>query len=124
MKFRVYFGAIISLLDIYTDIEAIVRFFDEGNDHYAYANIAFVGVSLSIQLLVVFVQNKKRGWKILIYESMIVISMLKPAIDAKRVLVLYKKRILSSILNEKPRRQSAPRCLENRFLLVCCRHMH
>ena len=85
MKFRVYFGALTSLLDIYTDIDAIVRFFKEGNVHFAYANIAFVGVSLLCQLIVVFIQNKKRGWKALMYESMIVCSMLKPAIDAKRV---------------------------------------
>jgi len=85
MKFRVYFGATISLLDVYTDIEAIVRFFKEGNDHFAYANIAFVGVSLLVQLLVTYLQNKKRGWKVVAYEELIVICMIKPAIDAKRL---------------------------------------
>jgi len=85
MKFRVYFGAIISLLDVYTDIDAIVRFFKEGNDHFAYANIAFVAVSLVIQLLTVFLQNQKRGMKLVAYESMIVLMMIKPAIDSKRV---------------------------------------
>ena len=85
MKFRVYFGAIISLLDVYTDIESIVRFFDEGNDHFAYANIVFVGVSLFGQLVCVWLQTRKRGWKTVAYEIMIVLSMLKPAIDAKRV---------------------------------------
>ena len=57
MKFRVYFGSIISLLDMYTDIEAVVRFFDEGNNHFAYANIAFIATSLLIQLLVTFLHR-------------------------------------------------------------------
>jgi len=85
MKFRVYFGALISLLDMYTDIEAIVRFFGEGKNDFAYANIAFIAVSLICQLIVVLVQNKKRGWKVIAKESLIVASMLKPAVDAKRV---------------------------------------
>ena len=85
LKFRVYFGAIISLLDMYTDIEAIVRFFKEGNDHFAYANIVFVWVSLCGQLLTVYAQNRKRGMKSVAYESLIVLCMIKPAIDAKRV---------------------------------------
>ena len=74
-RYRLYLGAIISLLDIYTDIDAIVRFFEEGNAHFAYANIAFVAVSLVIQLILVYVQNMKRGWKVIAYEELIVICM-------------------------------------------------
>jgi len=86
MKFRVYLGAIISLLDTYTDFEAIVRFFKEGNTHFAYVNMAFVAVSVFLQLLTaVLIQNRKRGTQMIVYESLIVISMLKPAVDAKRL---------------------------------------
>ena len=85
MKFRLYFGAFISLLDMFTDIQAIVRFFEEGRDGFAWTNLSFIGVCLILQLLVVYGQNKKRGKRIVAYEMLIVVSMLKPAMDAGRV---------------------------------------
>ena len=68
-----------------TDIFTILRFFREGRDFFAYLNIAFVGVTLLLHLLLVIAQNKKRGAKVIAYEMLIVASMLKPAVDAKRV---------------------------------------
>ena len=38
-----------------------------------------------LHLLLVIAQNKKRGAKVIAYEMLIVASMLKPAVDAKRV---------------------------------------
>ena len=70
---------------MYTDIDAIVRFFKEGNNHFAYANIGFVAMSLMLQLLTVYGQNRKRGGKVMAFEMLIVIFMIKPAVDAKRV---------------------------------------
>ena len=85
MKFRVYLGALISLLDMYTDIETILRFFNEGNNGFAWANVSFVITSLVIQIVVAYAQHRKRGAKLLAYEFSIVLSLLKPAIDARRV---------------------------------------
>jgi len=47
--------------------------------------MAFIGVSTLIQLLAVYGQNKKRGMKVVAYEAMLVLTMVKPAIDARRV---------------------------------------
>ena len=73
------------MLDVFTDFDSIIRFFEEGNNTFALANLFFVGLSLLFQLGVVYGQNRKRGNKVIAYESMIVVCMLKPAIDAGRV---------------------------------------
>ena len=68
-----------------TDIAAIYRFFKLGQKTYAWGNIAFIGASLLIQILIVIGQNHRRGWKVIVYEMLIVASMIKPAVDASRV---------------------------------------
>ena len=72
-------------MDFSTDLESIIRFYEEGNDHFAYLNLVFVAVSLFLQMGMVLLQNKKRGVKTIVYEMLIVGFMIKPAIDAKRV---------------------------------------
>jgi len=84
-KFRLYTGAALSIMDMVTDFMTIIRFFGEGNNHFAWANIAFIGANIFIQLIIVFAQNKKRGIKVLLYEMLIVAVMIKPAVDAMRV---------------------------------------
>ena len=84
-KFRLYSGAVLSIVDMITDTLAIIRFFKQGNNHSAWANIAFIGSSLFFQVIIVYVQTKKRGLKVTTYEIAIVLLMLKPAVDAKRV---------------------------------------
>ena len=84
-KFRLFTGAVLSIMDMITDIAAIYRFFKLGQTGFAWANIAFIAACLSIQLGIVYSQNKKRGWKVLAYEAMFVLLMIKPAIDASRV---------------------------------------
>ena len=42
-KFRLYFGAGLSIFDMITDIFTILRFFNEGKIGYAQASIAFIG---------------------------------------------------------------------------------
>ena len=73
-KFRLYTGAALSIMDMITDILAILRFIQKGNYAFAYANIAFIGVSLFFQLVTVYGQNRKRGWKVLAYEAIIVVT--------------------------------------------------
>ena len=81
MKFRVYTGAALSLLDLFTDIETIIRFTRQGKTpHFAFLNILFICVSLCFQLCLVYVQNQKRETKVMAYEMLIVLCMLKPAI--------------------------------------------
>ena len=85
VKFRIYFGAGLSVADIVTDLAAIHRFFKEGNTKYGYINLSFIGVSTLLQLFLVCGNNRKRGWKVIARESLIVFTMLKPIVDAKRV---------------------------------------
>jgi len=84
-KFRLFFGAALSILDLLTDIQTIVRFINEGKNGFAKASIAFIGVSLLLQILIAFAQNKKRGKKIIGHEMLIAVAMIKPAMDAKKV---------------------------------------
>ena len=84
-KFRLYTGAALSIMDLATDITTIYRFFNKGKYGYAYANVAFIGVTLFLQWLTIFHQNRKRGLKVIAYESLILLSVTKPAVDAMRV---------------------------------------
>lgn len=82
---RVLFGAVLSILDFLTDCNATIIFFNERRYAFAYANLTFMLVSLLFQLVVVFIQNSERGGKVLAFEVLITVSMLKPAFDANRV---------------------------------------
>ena len=84
-KFRLFFGAFLSILDLLTDLETIIRFYREGRTSYAFTNLAFIGGCSLLQILVAFAQNKKRGTKVVVYEWLVILSMLKPAVDAWRV---------------------------------------
>jgi len=68
-----------------TDIQTIMRFFNEDRIGFARTNLSFIGVGFFLQLLSAFVQNRKRGIKAVLYEWLIILSMLKPAVNAKRV---------------------------------------
>ena len=77
-KFRLYIGATLSIMDMITDTLAILRFLKNGQDRFAYANIAFICVNVLLQLLLVYGQNSKRGMKVIAYEMLVVVVMLKP----------------------------------------------
>jgi hypothetical protein len=85
MAFRVSLGAGISLVDMITDLVTIERFFREGRRGFAVASVCMVGLCLLLQFLLVYVQYKKRGRSRILQESLYVLTLLKPAIDAHRV---------------------------------------
>ena len=62
-----------------------MRFLDEGRIGFAFTNLSFIGVGLFLQLLVSFGFHRKREMKVLVYEWFIVLSMMKPAVVARRV---------------------------------------
>ena len=81
-------GAKLSLLDIITDIYMIYQYLtseEEGQAIFGYINLAMVAVSLFIQLLTVYGQNRKKGMKKLAFETLTVVLFIKPAADAFRV---------------------------------------
>ncbi len=82
---RVAPGAFISIADMITDLLTIERFFREGKRGFALACVAMVGLCAVIQILVVYTQNRKRGVSRISQESLLVLSCLKPGVDAYRV---------------------------------------
>ena len=84
-KFRLYMGAVLSMVDLLTDLATIYRFWKQQNYVFAYANLAFIGLSLLLQSVSVIMQNRKKERRVLAYELGLVILMIKPAVDARRV---------------------------------------
>ena len=72
-------------MDMISDIAMIKQFFKEGNDYYAQSILVSVSANLAVQVLTVYANNHRKSvWKI-IYEVLVVVTCLKPAIDAARV---------------------------------------
>ena len=85
MKFRVGLGAFLSILDMTTDMMTIDRFLSEGRYGFAYASIGMIAAAMFFQIAMVCTQGKKRGARRVLGESLIVLSTLKPAVDAYRI---------------------------------------
>jgi len=68
-----------------TDIQTIVRFSNEDRIGFARTNLSFIVVGLFIELVAASAVNRNRGIKVVVYEWLIILSMLKPAVDASRV---------------------------------------
>ena len=77
-KFRLFIGAALSIMDMITDIFTILRYVEQSNYGFAYACIAFICLNVCIQLATVYHQNIKRGWKIVSYEMLLVVVVIKP----------------------------------------------
>jgi len=72
-----------------TDVSVIISYLDNGDTKQAYFLIAMMSLSIVIQLLIAYIQNRKKGKWALIRELLIVLSGLKPAVDAYRVATGY-----------------------------------
>ncbi|GMI53113.1 hypothetical protein TeGR_g14713 [Tetraparma gracilis] len=84
--FRVITGSGLSMVDMATDINVIrVYFGEEGQEGYGWMMLGMVLASMGLQLVVVMLQNGKAGWGKLLREVLIVVSGLKPGVDAMRV---------------------------------------
>ncbi|GMI25215.1 hypothetical protein TeGR_g3083 [Tetraparma gracilis] len=84
--FRVITGSGLSMVDLATDINVIRVYFEEGQKGYGWMMLGMVLASLFIQLVIVVGQNGTRGgWGELLRELLIVVSGLKPGVDAMRV---------------------------------------
>merc|ERR1711871_729087 len=86
VKMRVGVGAVTSMLDLATDIYVTASFNGvEGKEGYFQASLASLTVSMGIQLIFIWGQNKRIGWKTVGKESIPVLIGFKPALDAYRV---------------------------------------
>ena len=86
MRMRVWIGALLSVLDMITDTNMIMQFLKQGQASAAYATIAMIALNLSVQLFVVYAQNKRKRRAVILFEMLIVLSFLKPGVDAYRVI--------------------------------------
>ncbi|GMI30488.1 hypothetical protein TeGR_g8045 [Tetraparma gracilis] len=86
LRFRVITGSGLSMVDLATDINVILVYFGQpGQEGYGWMMLGMVLASMGLQLVLVLVQNGKMGWSKLLREALIVVSGLKPGVDAMRV---------------------------------------
>ena len=76
-----------------TDIFVIRDYFRIGDTTSAYTLMAMIGLSIVAQLIIAYVQNRKKSKWVLISELLIVLSGLKPAVDAYRVATGYSNEL-------------------------------
>jgi len=85
LKMRVAMGAGLSILDMATDIFVIMGYVGkEKTKGYGWSLLGMIVASMVIQLLMVFAQNKGKPW-VIAKEALIVLTAMKPAVDASRV---------------------------------------
>jgi len=85
LKMRVTMGAGLSILDMATDIFVIVGYMgSEKTKGYGWSLLWMIVASMVLQLIIVFVQNKKKPW-VIAKEMLIVVTLMKPAVDCRRV---------------------------------------
>ena len=82
---RLYVGAFLSIMDLGSDFVMVVKFLQEDEDFYAMAILTTIGSNLSVQVFLACIQNKKLGITTQVYEVVLVLLGLKPAVDAMRV---------------------------------------
>jgi hypothetical protein len=85
LKLRLGIGAAFSIGDMASDAVQIVALFLAGQSLRAFALLTMIGMNLAVQALAVILQTAHRGWRVVWWELSIVLSLLKPAIDAVRV---------------------------------------
>jgi len=85
LKMRVVMGAGLSILDMATDIFVIWGYVGKDDTrHYGWMLLGMVVGSVVNQLLMVFSLNNKKPW-VMAKEMLIVVTLMKPAVDAFRV---------------------------------------
>ena len=85
LKMRVAIGAAMSWSDLMTDIFVSYMYWEQGRDAYFEAIMTMLGVSISLQFVVVYMNNMNRGARTVIMEFLPIIFGFKPALDAYRV---------------------------------------
>ena len=79
LMWRVTLGAVLSMVDLVTDIVVLKQFWDGGEAQLAFRNasLASLSASMGLQLIMVTIQNRKKGiWRIT-KEMIIVLTGLK-----------------------------------------------
>jgi hypothetical protein len=93
LKMRVTVGAITSMADLLTDIYVTYTFGRDGKGGYFKASLASLITSIWIQMLLVWLQNRKLGMRRVVREWFPILLGYKPAIDAYRVATGAKQEV-------------------------------
>jgi len=76
-----------------TDIFVIRDYMNNGDTTQAYSLMAMIGASIVFQLILAYVQNRKKSKWALVWELLIVLSGLKQAVDAYRIATCYEDEL-------------------------------
>jgi len=85
MVMRVSIGAFLSLLDAGTDMYVLISYYSAGLNTQANILLAMILANMAAQVLLVLAIYAKKSWQRKLYEVMITITFLRPAVDAYRV---------------------------------------
>ncbi|GMI13689.1 hypothetical protein TrLO_g3306 [Triparma laevis f. longispina] len=85
LRLRVFGGAVLSVIDLVTDIYMTVQFFNtDSQQSYGKINAVLIGLTIFIQILVAYAQNSKKLTHFL-PDTACILTGFKPALDAYRV---------------------------------------
>lgn len=85
LRLRVFGGALLSTIDLITDVYMTFRFFNTtGEEGYGKTNAILIGLTMFMQLTISYCQNSK-STRHLIQDVICVLTGFKPALDAYRV---------------------------------------
>jgi hypothetical protein len=93
LKMRVAVGAFTSMSDLLTDVYVTYMFGSDRKWGYFKASLASLVASIGLQMLVVWVQNRKLGMKRVVRELIPILLGYKPAVDAYRVATGVKQEV-------------------------------
>ena len=84
-KMRLFVGAGLSMVDLASDIAMVVTYANEGQVGNARSLLVMISACLLLQLCLVFVQTSGGPRRVMVKEMLIVLSGIKPGVDAMRV---------------------------------------
>jgi len=84
-SFRLFFGAGLSMFDFVTDVVMIRDYFLSEQVQQAWMLLGMLLTNLTLNLLLSWLQNRKKGWKAVAKDCLLVLSYLKPGVDAWKV---------------------------------------
>ena len=88
---RLFIGALLSMLDMATDIVSIVNFLRASQVGFAKSLIIMLVLNMLMQLSIVFIQHSKRGVRVLLFEAILTITCISPGVHAFRLARYHEK---------------------------------
>jgi hypothetical protein len=94
MWWRILSGSAMSIVDLGTDINVIVVYLGEtGRETYGWTILGMVLLSMFMKTAAVIMNNSKAPARLLLREILIVITGLKPGVDAYRLLMNQERKV-------------------------------